>query len=121
MKKAVMEKWVTSLRSDQYRQVRGALRNDQGHCCLGVLCDVYHKETGKGYWDGLFFKFDETSCNTGELPPFVMDWCGMKTSSGYLPKCAHISEEVQSLVGMNDEGTNFDQIAEVIEAKWRSL
>lgn len=32
--------WIAALRSGEYKQTRNALKNDEGHCCLGVLCEV---------------------------------------------------------------------------------
>lgn len=31
-------KWVAALRSGQYPQICGALKDQHGYCCLGVLC-----------------------------------------------------------------------------------
>lgn len=41
MKKSLKDKWITSLRSGDYKQGQGRLRNNKDeHCCLGVLCRV---------------------------------------------------------------------------------
>lgn len=42
-------KWVAALRSGEYTQGTDTLYDvsTQQHCCLGVLCDVYEKTTGK--------------------------------------------------------------------------
>ncbi len=34
-------KWIFALRSGNYKQSIGSLRNSHGSCCLGVGCDVY--------------------------------------------------------------------------------
>jgi hypothetical protein len=37
----IKARWVAALRSGEYAQGRGALRNEEGeNCCIGVLCDV---------------------------------------------------------------------------------
>jgi hypothetical protein len=37
----VKTKWVAALRSGEYKQGRGLLRNGAGqYCCLGVLCEI---------------------------------------------------------------------------------
>ena len=41
MDSSLKQKWVRALRSGKYEQATGALRNEDGFCCLGVLCDVY--------------------------------------------------------------------------------
>lgn len=45
------ELWVQALKSGEYVQGEGNLRTEEdGYCCLGVACDVYHKVTGLGQW-----------------------------------------------------------------------
>jgi hypothetical protein len=46
MKADIKTKWVAALRSGEYEQTEGVLRNGNGFCCLGVLCDLYAQETG---------------------------------------------------------------------------
>ena len=40
MDQAVKARWVEALRSGRYRQTDGTLKDERGHCCLGVLCEV---------------------------------------------------------------------------------
>lgn len=40
--KANREAWVYALKSGEYRQIQGALREDRGYCCLGVAEDLCH-------------------------------------------------------------------------------
>lgn len=46
--KKLKEKWVTALRSGEYKQGMGMLHavenGSDKFCCLGVLCDVYNKQ-----------------------------------------------------------------------------
>lgn len=41
MNKGIKDRWITALRSEKYSQTKGNLRDDEGYCCLGVLCDLY--------------------------------------------------------------------------------
>ena len=43
-------KWLDALRSGKYRQASESLRTNEGYCCLGVACDVYHQEMSSGIW-----------------------------------------------------------------------
>jgi len=36
----VKEKWLDALRRGEYSQTRKTLRDENGFCCLGVLCDI---------------------------------------------------------------------------------
>ena len=45
MKQEVKDEWVTALRSGDYKQGEGMLRqvlddNTEAYCCLGVLCEI---------------------------------------------------------------------------------
>lgn len=116
MKPEIQQKWVTALRSGEYTQTTENLRRDDGYCCLGVLCDLYTKETGNGTWESdtqYTFEFmykeenDTPSCVNLDLPPIVRKWAGI----------TNVFEE--ELVILNDdEGFTFNQIADVIEERF---
>lgn len=40
MNKTIKRMWLKALRSGKYKQIQQQLGNNQGHCCLGVLCEV---------------------------------------------------------------------------------
>lgn len=40
MDQAIKKKWVKALRSGEYRQGSGVLKDGRKFCCLGVLCDI---------------------------------------------------------------------------------
>lgn len=99
MKTEIADLWTAALESGEYSQTTNHLRNSTGFCCLGVLCDLYQKETGLGKWEktatqnGDWFMF-----NTGSdvsaigLPIDVMNWSGMTNSAG-LPNDAETTDE----------------------------
>jgi len=111
MKKAVMEKLVKALRSGKFKQTKHRLKDEDGHCCLGVLCEISGKD--KKEWQGW-----------GSLPNNVKNWAGMNTSNGKLP-WSHdddASELDRSLVSLNDRyGADFDLIADIIQMTWEDL
>ena len=41
---------VDGLRSGKFRQGQMRLRYGDVFCCLGVACEIYRMETGKGEW-----------------------------------------------------------------------
>ena len=81
-----MKKWVRALRSGKFRRGRGALKrkaknNRYYHCCLGVLCEVYKKdtkdediETQDPHYDCATFGDEEAL-----LPEKIRKWAGLKT------------------------------------------
>jgi hypothetical protein len=118
MNQEVKEKWVAALRSGNYTQGTTVLRGPGNRfCCLGVLCDlavkagvikdpvsptrhiVYGKFTNTYYYAG----------NTQVLPDAVTEWAGLSSPNGYIKTIR------RSLGSLNDSGTSFDKIADLIE------
>ncbi len=101
------EKWLKALRSGEYKQGNGRLRNESDcYCCLGVLCDV----SGVGKW---------TKVGEGEYPMYL---CGDTNCAGVLwgeleEALSVPSEAIGTLMNMNDKkGNTFEEIATYIEA-----
>ena len=93
------EKWTEALRSDEYKQTTGHLRDSTGFCCLGVYLDV--RDPIKWKNDGYYFYWD------GKCNSFPID----------IEKEIDISSYDQGiLIKMNDDqGKDFHEIAEYIE------
>ncbi len=117
MKKDIKRKWTAALNSGEFQQGQGFLRAEEEgqdkYCCLGVLCELYARETGE--------KWVESPTDTAKgnkktygflgkkafLPWDVVTWASLGTDDP--------GEDDESLVTMNDEGKSFQEIAEVIE------
>ena len=105
--KELAKKWVAALRSGEYKQTGNVLRNLDGFCCLGVLCDIL--DSGKWNNNKRFIFFDELDDNKlyesgTEIPNTI--WYNMfgNTSSQNL------------LIDMNDLGaSSFYEIADYVE------
>jgi hypothetical protein len=115
MKRSIMEQWVARLRSGEYKQTKEKLDNGcGGYCCLGVLCTMALEEGicdyNKNAWGD--HAYDE---ETGLLPDTVRRWAGLKSGEGYIK---HLRKD---LTGLNDNGSTFNEIADVIEKNWRRL
>lgn len=86
MKAEIAEKLALALESGEYEKGTGSLRScDDKFCCLGVLCDLYHKETGEGEWvthdDGIYF-YDGGQSSSVVLIDTVLNWSGMSFNNG---------------------------------------
>ena len=121
MHKEIALRWAETLRSGNYQQTQGHLRDHMGHCCLGVLCDIYRVEQGKGEWARAGNGDYAFRCGIDDpvddvLPDDVLHWAGMSTSSG------NINHGSKSLVGYNDdERKSFPEIADIIDQEWEVL
>lgn len=125
-----IKKWVAALRSGEFSQARGALRKDEAFCCLGVACELYRRETGKGVWDpntqedGIAFeeratdpealdRYDERerAINWEQLPEFVANWLDTTPN----PDLEKENGQKTDAATMNDNGYSFTEIADAIE------
>jgi hypothetical protein len=110
-----MKKVLVALRSGEYEQSRSTLQDSLGHCCLGVMCEVYEKETGdkikrdlNNYIKGHSFTF----------LPEVQRWVGLTDKYG---TCLS-PNGLTSLAQMNDrDGKTFSEIADFIESEPEGL
>jgi hypothetical protein len=114
MNRDVKRRWLEALRSDKYEQTDQILgyyndySNKRFFCCLGVLCDIYSKETGRGEWLSHSFKIDSVNY-LNFLPNEVMDWAGL------IENDPRPNSESATLSAINDSGSDFNDIADIIE------
>ena len=98
MDKELRDKWVAALRSGEYQQGKGYLKDIDGYyCCLGVCADVINKDA----WV--------------HNPDVLGDW-SWNGEMDSLPE-EIVPDEIQStLIRKNDDmGESFSEIADWIE------
>lgn len=111
MNQEVKKLWISALRSGEYEQGQKMLRNGDKFCCLGVLCDLYQKETGQGEWKsdfGQYFQDGLENTSSTHLTPGVMSWAGLHDLSPSYGEGVRLS-------ACNDQGKDFQYIAARIE------
>lgn len=117
MNSQIKQQWITALQSGEYTQARWNLQTEQGFCCLGVLCDLYAKETGTE-WEVstteddeqfTYYYFDDHS---NHLPESVMKWADLESTS---PIIKFDNVNIKPLAVLNDEGSSFEEIAQLID------
>lgn len=111
MNKEIKEKWACALESGLYSQGTGLLKDcDDRFCCLGVLTDLYLKETGK--------KWSDNCRNLGSrfsiqayLPGEVAEWAELgRVFFSAVPKIGGVSA-----ITLNDtKKLSFKEIAALI-------
>ena len=111
MKPEIKAKWVAALRSGEYQQGVGRLREENQFCCLGVLCDLYQKEHPDADWLSL----SRAARNTHLQVPsqLVTEWSEIHD---YNP-LVQIDGMARWLTSHNDDGRTFAEIADAIEAQ----
>ena len=106
-------KWLDALRSSEYEQTTGLLRDDKGFCCLGVLCDI----SGLGEWerdeDG-DYAFHVPGHVERVFPPDAVD-----EALGVIARYIGLNGDfsVQMLSSLNDNGKTFPEIADEIQRR----
>ena len=116
MNKEIKDRWTTALRSGAYKQGRYKLCYNDKYCCLGVLCDILKNELDlkievyesniQLHGKGLSFDNEKTV-----LPEKIC-------SIARIDNIGNIHELVDgcaSLMGLNDIGKSFMEIADIIE------
>ncbi len=99
------DKWIAALRSGDYKQTIGTLRDATGsHCCLGVLCELY-SNNGKGHWVE-YERYSYKSDISGGVCPSAMS------------KEQGIESILPHLITLNDRKTPFTAIADLLERHW---
>lgn len=123
MKYKVMKQWVKALRSGKYKQGTGLLNGPEGFCCLGVLCDISKRGKWlKDYYCGANAYLLKGETQIYGLPAKVMEWAGMeKTNGGEEFFRCEISHRQKNLIGLNDSGKSFKEIAKIIEKNYKKL
>lgn len=106
-------KWVEALRSGEFEQAQARLRDDDSYCCLGVACELYRRETGKGRWTKAGAFHLGSVAETDWLPTAVQRWLGLAHPAG--------KYDWNSLVFLNDARDSFKAIANVIESEPEDL
>jgi hypothetical protein len=108
MKPEVKAEWVKALRSGEYRQGTHALRSlTDKFCCLGVLCELAVKAgvTQAPVPSGPSYEYEGAYA----VPPAsTQEWSGLIDQG---PGSGAVSE----LIGANDRGKTFAEIADMIE------
>lgn len=113
------KKWVAALRSGEYKQTTGHLRDQKGFCCLGVACELYMKENPdllKVDRHGLYYSTVEAVF--GVLSEPIMNWLGLREAAGI----HETNEGPLSLTNYNDvKRLSFAAIANIIETEPEGL
>lgn len=110
MNQEAKKPWLAALRSGKYRQTTESLNDENGYCCLGVLCEVaienglkINKETNDRSYETSYDGYVDFP------PPIVWTWAGLVGNNPY------IESKGNYLADLNDAGLSFDEIADLIE------
>lgn len=112
MNKKAKKLWIDALRSGKYEQGYGQLCDNGKYCCLGVLVDIAISHDS--FNDGFKSKRDDYWKKLDRLPVSVADWAGLEETDPCLRE-GDIWEYEGRASNLNDDGVDFDEIADLIE------
>lgn len=109
-------RWLQALRSGEFKQGTGVLRNkDDERCCLGVGCFVFDIDGRKLEERDIEYEvFSGAWSYQGECeaaPASLIELLALRGECG-----EHATNTVSSLTNLNDTGSTFEKIADIIEA-----
>lgn len=122
MNPEIKARWLTKLRDPEARQTREDLKNDEGQCCLGLLCDIAVED---GIIDPpvAWSRGNVTVyayAGSMQVPPAgIIDWAGLFGTYHF----GDSKSDANQLIDMNDgtlgrrnkDRLTFPQIADMIE------
>jgi hypothetical protein len=109
MKKDVLINWISALNSGEYPQTRGALKNENGYCPFGVLCELSQLSEWKP-------ELNSTKCQyfnqINYLPQQVRNWAGISKKE--------IGPLTSVIIVYNDElKKTFSEISDILKKKYK--
>lgn len=135
MNREIADKWTAALRSGQYSQTDGCLKQQWkdgsfSYCALGVLVDLFKKEHPDEVLedlngDGSVVYLVDDQVHLQELPERVVKWAGSWDQHGRFNRTAHPVDwqsrnrsaygQVTSVSDANDFGLDFHEVADLID------
>lgn len=128
-------RWTATLRSGDFTQCHGTLRNQDGHCCLGVASELQGRLTpvpGE-YTDGDLMDAPATLLAISNpllrvlrpgLDPDADSEGNVSLPAGadaLLADAGHNTTYHDNLTSLNDHGATFDEIAFAIDLLWLGI
>ena len=120
MDNAVKSKWLSALRSGEYEQEQGTLKAE-GHCCLGVLCDVVDSGGWQEFGHHSYEYHYDGDSDVDVLPEALVGDVGLEEQEPEVRvEDEHGREHWVELTVLNDgmgdwEARSFEEIADLIE------
>lgn len=104
MPQELLDKWLSALESDKYRQTNvGLLEHNGSYCCLGVL-----QMEACGYVEQKSAVYPSLKWLKSRSIEFTSPWRSSRATSPWLPELGMYAHEA------NDRGTSFKDIAAAV-------
>lgn len=114
------KKWIEALRSGKYKQGKGYLKRNDEYCCLGVACEILGATQEKRPSEPGVTWFSLNGTSMFILPNGIRNLLGLSTGIGDF-NITDFDLVSNSLALMNDAGSSFDEISNMIESEPKGL
>jgi len=116
MKGIVKELWLNALRSGEYGQAEGRLKDSSGrYCCLGVLCELYRQDQALQGKEINWIR--ETLLEQGGVPHNdIVVWAGLPNDNPTIGKNKDTLSNLNDGCNAQKRRHSFKEIADIIEA-----
>lgn len=108
MKRSMLNEWIKRLEDPNAKQAIGTLNCESGMCCLGVLCDIVDPN---GWTDGYHKTFTYKDSSAANYIPIKL---AEDIGIGQMGSSIRTNK---SLSTMNDAGSTFQDIAQILRKK----
>lgn len=118
MNPEIKAQWISALRGGEYEQAQGMLHDPVNNefCCLGVLCDLAVKAGVPVEVTDAAGEKTAYDDNEDTLPESVRLWAGLGSDNPRVVRFEGGEDEYEdTLAEINDRGTTFEEIADLIE------
>lgn len=120
--------WARELKSGKWKQTKNVLHNvdEDSYCCLGVACKLaidagvqLIEEQELDNMDGITMSF--YNGKGLDLPQPVQEWLGLCSEVGNIKPAKNEPLFKATLAYKNDNGSSFEEIANLIESEPEGL
>lgn len=113
MKRELYNKWIAALESGEYKKGKYSLNKNNLFCCLGVLCEIIHKESPnvmKYHKDSHNYEY-KGNYNHGHLSYTLTKELKFYHNDG----ATRNSDDEKKLTYLNDSNDTFEQVIKVLK------
>jgi hypothetical protein len=124
MNPAIANKLIAAAESGEFQHGTRHFRKGDRYCILGVLCELYRRETGDGQWLSIdkdpdvltFCPKDDWLAGVCGVPDAVRWWAEMNNELGVLPPPDGNWDAAPSLIDENDKADDYSLAVAFIRA-----
>jgi hypothetical protein len=129
MKPDIASKLIAALESGEFKHCPHRLHEGNRFCVIGVLCELYRRETGDGTWAPfddepgvyMFYGGDDFCPQRSGATESVERWAGLDSPTGLIEPEGGDWSEARSLADENDNAEDYSLAIEFLNQHMAEL